>query len=640
MILTNMSFDASRAMAAASNIALGTVIPIPVKGGRVKPPSVKPLGFLRAITLAFSSLAGCARPVPETPQVATAQSQPIFEDVTELAGISFQHRAGGAEKYFFPAIMCAGGAFLDFDADGDLDILLVDGGEGPRTTDVPNSSQESRPSRGDGKTQCRLFRQDEGLKFHDVSETARLNLLGYGMGAAVGDINNDGYPDIYVTCFGPDHLFLNRRDGTFQDQTHSANIENERWGASATFFDYDRDGWLDLFVTNYVDYDLAQACLIHNGQQDFCNPAMFARTSDKLFRNVTGQAHSSAETAAAEFALVRFEDVSVASGIAMKAGAGLGVISADLNSDGWPDIYVANDGHGNFLWLNQRDGTFRDEAVLSGVAYDRLGKGQGSMGIALGDVNHDLRLDLLVTNLDGESNALYLGLAEGGFEESSVNARISTVSFPRTGFGTALVDIEHDGDLDLLVANGRVRRRADNAAVTNRSRSAEEFWWPYRESNDLLLNDGAGRFDPVASKSDGFLSMPGPSRALATGDVDNDGDFDLLVTMVDGPARLLLNVGAKSGHWLIVRAVLPDSGGRDALGARVTVMRGERRWGSVVAPGASYLSSQDPRLHFGLGEASQVDAIEVLWPDGRSERFAGGAADRQIVVEQGRGDPK
>lgn len=599
-----------------------------------------PVGLSQWVMVALCLAAGCSRPIPQTSDATANQSSTFFEDVTELAGIDFQHHAGGARNFFFPAIMSAGGAFLDFDADGDLDILLIDGGEWPRTSDATITNREGSASVDRQKTHCQLLRQDEGLKFHDVSKAAGLNLLGYGMGAAVGDVNNDGFPDVYMTCFGPDHLFVNQRDGTFEDQTHSANIENERWGASAVFFDYDRDGWLDLFVTNYVDYDPAQACLTHNGLQDFCNPAMFARTSDKLFRNVTGQVRASTKDDFAKVPSVSFEDVSVSSGIATKAGAGLGVVSADFNSDGWPDIYVANDGHANFLWLNQRDGTFRDDAVLSGVAYDRLGKGQGSMGIALGDVNRDLRLDLLVTNLDGESNALYLGLAEGGFEESSVSARISSISFPRTGFGTALADLDHDGDLDILVANGRVRRRADASTGASDAHSTAEFWRPYQEKNDLLLNDGTGRFAPIASGSDGFLAMRGPSRALATGDVDNDGDLDLLVTVIGGRAHLLRNVGTQAGHWLMVRAVLPDCGGRDALGAHITVLCGDQRWVSNVTTGASYLTANDPRLHFGLGKASQVDAIEVVWSDGRSERFAGGKADRLVVVEYGRGDPK
>lgn len=602
--------------------------------------SVIPVVLLRRALVALCLLPGCSRPDPASPDATVTQASPFFEDVTERAGIDFQHHADGAKDFFFPAIMCAGGAFLDFDADGDLDILLIDGGEWPRSPDLPSANGKSPASDGSGRNQCRLFRQDEGLKFQDVSESAGLKLLGYGMGAAVGDVNNDGFPDIYVTCFGPDHLFVNRRDGTFEDQTHSAGIENERWGASAAFLDYDRDGWLDLFVTNYVDYDPAQACLTHNGQQDFCNPARFPRTSDKLFRNITGQLGDTTTDGAEKVSSARFEDVSVISGIALKAGAGLGVIGTDLNSDGWPDIYVANDGHANFLWLNQRDGTFREDAVLSGVAYDRLGKGQGSMGIAFGDVNHDLRFDLLVTNLDGENNALYLGLPDGGFEESSVSAGISAISFPRTGFGTAFMDVDHDGDLDMLVANGRVRRRADAVVNAKDSRNAAEFWRPYLEANDLLLNDGSGRFAPVASKSDGFLSMSGPSRALATGDVDNDGDLDVLVTVVGGRVRLLQNTSTKSGHWLTVRAVLPKSGGRDALGARVTVMRGDQRWVSAVATGSSYLAANDPRLHFGLGETSQVDAIDVVWPDGLSERFVCGSVDRLIVVEHGRGEPK
>ncbi len=544
-----------------------------------------------------------------------------FVDVSDSAQLTLVQQATGADRYFFPAIMGSGAAFVDFDLDRDLDIVLLDG----------QASEKS------STTNCHLYRQDEAGRFKDVTDGSGLVCPEFATGIAAGDVTNDGYPDLYVSCYGADHLFVNDRRGGFVDVTVSAGIANLRWGTSVAFGDYDRDGWLDIFVTNYVDNDPAQACLIHNGQQDFCNPAMFPRTADKLFRNVAGRDRSSTDGRMLEPADIRFEDVSLESGIALKTGAGLGVVCTDLNADHWPDFFVANDGHANFLWINQRDGTFREEGVLSGVAYDRLGKGQGSMGIALGDVNADQRLDLLVTNLDGENNALYLALPEGGFEESSASARISEVSFPRTGFGTALVDVDHDGDLDLLVANGRVRRDPKRP-TTGLKPGSSEFWQAYFETNDLLMNRGDGVFAPYSASTDAFLGMHGAARALVTGDVDNDGDVDLLVTSVNGRTRLLHNTGSQLGHWLSIRAVLPSCGGRDALGARVTVVCGKRRWVSVVAPGTSYLSSHDPRLHFGLGSATSLDAIHVVWPDGREERFAGGDVDRLVVLEQGRGE--
>jgi hypothetical protein len=542
--------------------------------------------------------------------------------------------AAGAEQYFFPAIMGSGAAFLDDDLDGDLDLVLLDGNR--PSTHMPDGENGQRQS--EAATNCHLFRQGSDGRFQEVTMGSGLVCAEFATGVAVGDVTNDGYPDLYVSCFGADHLFVNDRRGGYVDVSKSAGISNLRWGTSVTFGDYDRDGWLDIFVANYVDYDPAQPCLIHNGQQDFCNPAVFPRTADKLFHNVTGRGRTSQDGRMLEYSDVRFEDVSLESGIALKAGAGLGVVCADLNADDWPDFYVANDGHANFLWINQHNGTFREEGVLAGVAYDRLGKGQGSMGIALGDVNADLRLDLLVTNLDGESNALYRAQPDMGFVESSSVAQLSSVSFPRTGFGTALIDIDHDGDLDLLVANGRVRRDPQRS-MTGVVPGSADFWKAYLEPNDLLLNRGTGVFSQCSSNKDDFLRTSGVARALVVGDVDSDGDLDLLVTSVNGRSRLLHNTARHQGHWLMVRAVLPDCGGRDALGARVTVVCGERRWVSVVAPGASYLSSHDPRLHFGLGSAEKSDAIHVVWPDGRKEYFTGGNVDRVVVVEQGRGAP-
>ncbi len=592
--------------------------------------------FLWGLVVGMSLLVGCSRPKFAPPVETTRDVKPFFEDVTELAGIDFRHHAGGAHEYFFPSIMCGGGALLDFDVDGDLDILLIDSGEVPRTGHQRTSSREGMPP-GDAarRTKCRLFRQDAGLKFVDVSAEAGLDLLGYGMGAAVGDVNNDGFPDIYVTCFGPDHLFVNRRDGTFHDQTHSAKIENERWGASAVFFDYDRDGWLDLFVTNYVDYDPARPCHTNNGEQDFCNPAQFPRTADKLFHNVTGKIADSKLTR--NTSLVQFEDVSLASGIALKAGAGLGVVAADFTGDHWPDIYVANDGHANFLWVNQRDGTFQEEAILLGAAYDALGRGQGSMGIAVGDLNQDQRWDLLVTNLAGENHALYLSETGGGFREASATAGFAAASYPRTGFGTVLIDVEHDGDLDLLVANGGVRRAA---SVAQPQRTQQSFWSDYVEPKQLFLNNGLGKLLPIASNHDGFLQELAVSRALCAGDVDNDGDLDLLVTALDQPARLLLNRSEKRGHWVLLRLIDSALGGRDAYGAELTIVTPGKSFRALVSPGGSYLSSHDPRVHVGLGDTNSIDRIEIVWPDGQIEDFVGLSVDRVQTISRGQGTAK
>lgn len=574
-------------------------------------------------------VAGCHRSSNDVPTaVVDHAGKSLFVDITDEANIHFSHRADDAEKLFFPAIMSPGCGFVDFDQDGDLDIVLVDSCE--RTV---NHSEETPP----GRVTSRLFRQDANRRFTDITSQSGLLNREYAMGVAIGDVNNDGYPDVYFTNYGRDRLFLNKREGTFDDVTAKSGIDNVRWAASAAFFDYDRDGWLDLFVTNYVDYDQAQPCYTNNGQQDFCNPALFPRTADKLYHNVSSPQRAAGNPDADNGSEVRFDDVSLSSGIALKPGAGLGVVCADFNADNWPDVYVANDGHANFLWINQRDGTFREGGVLSGVAYDNLGRGQGSMGIAMGDVNADQLMDLLVTNLDGESNALYLGSSTGIFAESSAAAGLGSKSFPRTGFGTVFFDVEHDGDLDLFVVNGRVRRAVGPAMKPDTSDKNAAFWKKYIEPNQLFINAGNGRFVFYDTPQDAFSSKVDVSRGLAMGDVDNDGDLDVLVTATGAPASLLRNDSAKRGHWLMVRAVDPRYGGRDAYGARITIVAGQRRWTAIVNPAGSYLTSHDPRAHFGLGHVSLIDAIQVTWPDGEQEMFLGGQVDQLRELAYGTG---
>lgn len=574
-----------------------------------------------------------ARRGPSAPAAPNdvATSPAPFVDVTGESGICFVHDVGTQRDYFFPEIMSAGAALLDYDLDGDLDVYLINGAHWSTNGPDPTGPQPTN----------RLYRQDADGKFVDATAGSGLGDNGYGMGVAVGDINNDGYPDVFVSNYGADRLYLNRQDGTFADITQQAGIDNDRWSASAAFFDFDRDGWLDLFVTNYVDYLPFQPCIDNAGRLDYCNPAVFRRTPDRLYRNLGGdlaESETAGETGDKAPSRVRFADVSLAAGIAEKSGAGLGVVCADLSGDGWPDVYVANDGHANRLWLNQQDGTFRDEAVVVGAAYDRLGKGQAGMGIAIGDLNDDAAFDLLVTHLDGETNALYLSQSAASFQEESLTAGLATSSLPLTGFGAAFVDFEHDGDLDLAVVNGRVVRSATASATAGRQ--SADFWAAYGEPNQLLVNDGRGRFQLLQSSQDAFSQPAAPSRALACGDIDNDGDVDLLVTNTAGPARLYRNDAVKQGHWLNVRAVDPSRGGRDALGAQVTVHAAGRRWRQLVAPGSSYLASHDPRVHFGLGPATTIERIEVLWPDGAEEAFLSGKetpADQFLVLKRGEG---
>ncbi len=562
---------------------------------------------------------------PDTPDDdPVVDMDPLFKEITQDVGLDFVHEAGPPGVYFTPQVTATGGAFLDFDNDGDLDVYLINGNEAdPAGDDVEVSDKVHRNQ---------LFEHLDDGTFRNVTEGSGLGDTGYGIGVAVGDINNDGLPDVYVSNLNQDRLFLNRGGGKFEDITESAGIDNPHHGASVCFVDYDRDGLLDLFVVNYFDFFPDRKCFDKSRRQVFCAPRVFQPVADKLYHNVSD----------GEDGEVQFEDVSFASGIAKSPGRGLGVAALDFNDDGWPDLYVANDTDPNFIWLNNQDGTFRDVGVLYGAAVDVHSKPQGSMGIAVGDINGDRAYDLVVTHPDAQNNAYYLSEGFDGYKESSTAARLAAPSLPWTGFGTAFADLEHDGDLDLLVVNGKV---TISPSITQKHVQLKEqwdessglFWKPFREPNQLFINDGKGVFSEFTSKRDPYTSAREISRALCLADIDDDGDLDLLITNVAGPARLYRNDAPKKGHWLVVKAILPELGGRDAYGATITVTAGDRQWRQPLSPGTSYVSSHDPRVHFGLGDVDQIDSVHVRWPDGSEETFAGGEADRHLVLSYGQG---
>jgi hypothetical protein len=547
----------------------------------------------------------------------------LFEDATAPLRIDFVHEPGPISLYQVPQVTGSGCAFLDFDRDGLLDIFLVNQAAGAGFEGISSPVKHE----GGGPTH-RLYRQEADGKFIDVTRGSGLDVTDVGQGVAVGDVNNDGFPDIYLACYGPDRLFLNRRDGTFVDVTQSAGIDNLVWGTACVFVDFDRDGWLDLFVANYVDYHTTRRCADPGGPLEFCNPKTFVGTPHKLYRNETGDLIAAGAISREAPLAVRFRDVSLTSGIARKTGPGLGVVAADFDGDGWPDFFVANDGAANFLWINQHDGTFTEEAVLRGAAYDLTGHPQANMGIAVGDVDGDGRPDLFVTHFQGEMDSLYRNTPDG-FEESAVATGLGAASLPYTKWGTAFLDVDHDGDLDLAIVNGRVKRAE--------SPTAPGGWLSYAEPNQFFLNDGTGHFVEHVSTAEAFRNRQEIYRGLAVGDVDNDGDLDLLVTTVAGPALLYRNVAPKNGHWLMIRAIEPALGGRDAHGAQVTVSAGERRWTRQLSPAYSFFSSNDPRVHFGLGQVERVDGISVIWPDGAQEHFDGCGVDQHLVLRRGEG---
>jgi hypothetical protein len=478
--------------------------------------------------------AGCRQPVPVSP--AEAAAGPVwFEDVTAAAGLDFRHEAGPVGRYFLPQIMGSGAALLDFDGDGILDLYLIHNGG-------PDSSARNR-----------LYRGLPGGRFQDVSAGSGLDVAGHGMGVAVGDVDNDGRVDVYLSQFGGGRLFCNRGQGHFEDVTRAAGVEQPGWGTSAAFFDCDRDGWLDLVVVHYVDYDPSHACADDGGRPDYCHPGQFAGTAARLYRN---------KGRGPDGRWLGFEDATVSAGLA-EPGPGLGVLCADFTGDGWPDVFVANDARPNRLWVNRHDGTFQDEARLRGVACNGRGNAQANMGIAAADMDGDGRLDLFCTHLTEETHALWCQTAPGLFRDRTAASGLAAPRWRGTGFGTVLADFDHDGAPDLAIVNGRVARGPVAAAP-----QLDPFWHRYAERNQLFVNEGAGHFRDISESNLPFCGTAALSRGLVWGDLNDDGAVDLLVTAVAGPARLFRNVAPGRGHWLLVRARLRV--GPDAYRAAVT----------------------------------------------------------------------
>lgn len=497
--------------------------------------------------------------------------------------------------------MGSGCAFIDFDGDDRLDIYLLNQG---------------------GKTGRRnqLFQQQKDGTFRNVSQTSGADLDGINLGVAVGDVNNDGKPDMVVTQYGKICLLQNLGAGKFREISKEANLSNPLWGMSTAFLDYDKDGYLDLVVINYLDYNPARDCFAPDGHQDFCGPNQFPGRSSRLFRNCTGD-HSGK---------IRFKDVSIASGIGNLPGPGLGVVCADLNNDTWPDIFVANDGKPNRLWMNQGNGTFKEEAASRGIAYSGMGQAFAGMGVARGDVVGNGLMDIYVTHLGSEKHNLWKQGPPGQFQDVTAEAKLMSTTNHGTGFGTLMADFDLDGDLDLAVVNGRVFRGGKGTDT------GLGFWETYAEKNELMANNGDGSFTDISSSNGPFANYWNVGRGLACGDFDNDGKPDLLVSSLGTAAKLFRNVCTKNNSWVKVRAVDPMLK-RDAYGSEVILNVGGKKYHRWINPAESYLSSSSPIAHFGLGSSKTIDNLIVRWPDGREETYTIDGVNQSVTLYRGQG---
>ena len=552
---------------------------------------------------------GCQK--NSTPAPGPGASGNWFEDVTEKVGLKFVHDAGPLGRFFMPQSVGSGGAVLDYDNDGRLDIYLLHNA-GPQSKSVNQ-----------------LFHQGADGRFTDVTAGSGLDVAGYFMGVAVGDVNNDGFVDVAITEFRGVRLFLNKGNGTFREVTKEAGLENPGWGISAAFVDYDRDGWLDLVVANYIDYQESQVCYDRAGKVEYCGPNACPGTAPRLYHNLGRPAGAAGG--------VRFEDVTAKSGLGELAMPGLGVVCADFNGDRWPDILISNDARPNTLWINQHNGTFRNEAGPRGIAYNGMGVAEANMGIALADVDGDGLFDIHIAHLTEENNVLWKQGPPGLFTDATAVCGLANPGWHGTGFGTVFGDFDQDGAPDLAVVNGRVRRSNQPGVMAQVIPELGPHWTSYGERPQIFHNEGAGKFRDISAEAGAFCKTPTIGRGLICGDIDGDGALDLLVTSIAQPARLYRNVVPNKGHWLLVRAVDPALGGRDAYGAEVAVQAGGRRRVGWINPGYSYVSSNDPRAHFGLGSATRVEAIEVIWPDGKAESFPDAAADQVLVLRRGEG---
>ena len=535
-----------------------------------------------------------------TPPLAEADADIQFIDVTQEAGIHWRHTDGRSGQKYFMETLGSGAAFFDYDADGDPDLYFVNGAP------LPGYVAQEVP------TNC-LYRNNGDGTFTDVTEKSGVGDTGYGHGCAVGDYNNDGQLDLYVTNYGTNRLYRNNGDGTFTDVAEIAGVTEPRWSSSCAFADYDRDGNLDLYVVNYIVFDMDEnpwCGLKEKGIRAYCEPDNFPAQSDTLFRN-NGDG--------------TFTDVTKSAGIYKTTGKGLGVVWGDYNNDGVPDIYVANDSTENFFYHNNGDGTFEEVGFMVGVALSEDGAAENGMGTAFGDWNNDGWLDLTVTNYAQQTNTLYHNDADGFFTDATATTKTAQLTYPYLGWATAFTDYDNDGYQDLFVANGHLH---ENLAELGQQGT-------YGQRNLLFRNNYNSTFTEVSEALGPGMKLEDVSRGATFADYDSDGDIDIVVTNSNTAPRLLRNDGGNQKNWLQIR-LIATKGTTDAIGARVKITTGELTQTREVKSGDGYLSQRDLTLHFGVADYAQIDSIEIQWQSGTKQLVKSVPANQMLSLKENR----
>ncbi|HEX6900413.1 MAG TPA: CRTAC1 family protein [Thermoanaerobaculia bacterium] len=555
----------------------------------------------RVSTISVSLLAalalGAAAPQAPAPKAAP-QGGLRFTDATAASGLKFTHNSGRAGKKYMPETLGSGVVLFDADGDGWLDVLFV------------NSRDWDAKGR---KSFHALYRNNRNGTFANVTKGSGLEVEMYGMGATAGDYDNDGRQDVYITALEGDRLFHNEGNGKFKDVTAAAGIKNANFGTSAAWLDYDKDGKLDLFVANYVQWSREKDlwCSLDGATKSYCTPESYKGVASKLYRNLGGG---------------KFQDVSQKAGVADASSKALGVAVLDFNADGWPDVFVANDTQPNKLYRNQKNGTFVDEAVESGVAFNEEGVARGAMGVDAADYDRSGRPHLLVGNFSNEMLALYHNEGNGVFVDEAPASTVGQASLLTLTFGVFFFDYDLDGHLDLFAANGHLEEEINRVQprVT------------YKQPPLLFRNQGKGKFQSVAASLGSDLARPIVARGAAYGDLDRDGDLDVVVTTNHGPAYYFRNDGGNRNRWLRVRTVGTKSN-RDGIGAVVRVTSASGKQWQMVRSGSSYCSQSELAPTFGLGQDKVVQSLEIEWPSGARQKLANVPTNQVVTVEEGRG---